>query len=1222
MAKTILQWNCRGIKPNRNELSYMSSKYNIAIFCLQETFLKQPANFELKGYTSYHQICESITRAKGGVSLLVDKRLPQSRINLNTTLQAVAASVTLNKTYTICSLYISPNEPLEINKLYHLIEQLPKPFLILGDFNAHSTSWGCRNSSNRGKQLEEFILKNDICLLNNNSSTHICPRTGSQSTIDLSICSPSLQLEFTHTVLEDSHGSDHLPILLKQITQNNTKTTKWNFNKANWIKFKDLCTKNLQNVETMETFTEVLYQICEETIPRSTTIPNKPRKPWFTEECKKAIKDREKALKALRRNPDYNNLEFFRLCRAKARRTIKKSKRDSWQNYISKLNIHTPTTKVWEMIKKIKGKQNTPSISHLYHNGNKITDLKDICNLLAETFSTNSSGKHYSEEFLKHKNKTEKIPLDFSTKLEEHYNKRFSMTELMNAIQKSNNSAAGPDDIHYEIIRQLPESVLETLLNIYNYIWEEEIFPVEWKMATIIPIPKPEKDPMICNNYRPIALTSCLCKIQEKMINERLIWYLETNHIINIYQSGFRKGRSTLDHLIRFETFVRDALIRNQHMVSVFFDLEKAYDTTWKYGIMKDLQDIGMKGHLPIFIANFLNDRRFRVRIGSTYSDLYAQEMGVPQGSILSVTLFSLKINNIIKAISPNIKCSLYVDDFQICYGSSSMITIERVLQNTLDKLWKWSNENGFKFSTSKTVCMHFCRQRPIHPDPVLKLNGKEIPVVQQTKFLGLIIDKKMNFEAHIEYLRKKCLKSLNLLKIVSNTTWGADRTIMLRMYRSLIRSKLDYGCQVYGAARQKPLKYLDTVQNSGLRLCLGAFRTSPIESMHVEAKELPIRLRRRRLSILYALKLRSNPQNPANRDVFYPQHTNFYKKKSKAIKPFGQRIKEDLKKLKINQRYIAKQKYPKTPPWEYVPPQVNFSLNELNKKNTDQSIFRSNLQEILENYNPEIQIYTDGSKSSNGQVACAMYTKEKTLSTRLPDNSTVFSAELTAIKQALKYIKTSKHETFMILSDSLSSLQAIDNEKWDNPIIQSILELNQQIFDETDKFVDYCWIPGHTGIKGNEEADKAAKEALELKISDNYVPHKDFKEEVDKYFIDTWQNIWSEQKDNKLFQIQPIVNQNQRKTKLSKQEKSTLTRLRLGHTHLTHSHLLKGEPAPKCECGHRLTIGHILIHCKYLTEKRKSSLPKVNTVKELFQTANEKDILDFIKRSGFYNRI
>ena len=128
--------------------------------------------------------------------------------------------------------------------------------------------------------------------------------------------------------------------------------------------------------------------------------------------------------------------------------------------------------------------------------------------------------------------------------------------------------------------------------------------------------------------------------------------------------------------------------------------------------IMKDLHGFGLRGRLPIFISNFLQDRSFKVRVVSTFSDSHPQEMGVPQGSILSVTLFSVKINSITQCLKPGVDCSLYVDDFQVCYRSSNMSIIERQLQLCLNKLQQWATDNGFQFSKTKTVCMHICQKR------------------------------------------------------------------------------------------------------------------------------------------------------------------------------------------------------------------------------------------------------------------------------------------------------------------------------------------------------------------------------------------------------------------------------------------------------------------------------------------------------------------------------
>ena len=140
-------------------------------------------------------------------------------------------------------------------------------------------------------------------------------------------------------------------------------------------------------------------------------------------------------------------------------------------------------------------------------------------------------------------------------------------------------------------------------------------------------------------------------------------------------------------------------------------------------------------------------------------SEAHNQEQGVPQGSILSETLFSLKINNIVKCLNPGVDCSLYVDDFLICYRSKNMNTIERQLQLNLNKIQKWATENGFRFSKSKTVCMHFCHLGKAHNDLILTLDGTCIPVVEENKFLGIVFDRKLSFIPHIKQLKENVKK-------------------------------------------------------------------------------------------------------------------------------------------------------------------------------------------------------------------------------------------------------------------------------------------------------------------------------------------------------------------------------------------------------------------------------------------------------------------------------
>ena len=230
----------------------------------------------------------------------------------------------------------------------------------------------------------------------------------------------------------------------------------------------------------------------------------------------------------------------------------------------------------------------------------------DIANRLAQEISKNSSSNNYRTKFQKYQVKAEKEHLDFDTDNSENYNVPFTIRELCDALKKSHDTATGPDEIRYQLLKHLPRDSLMVVLDIFNDIWASDEMPECWKEATVIPIPKPVKDSKNPSNYRPISLRSCLCKTMERMINTRLVWFLGKNNILK-YQSGFRKGQTTTDQLIRLESFIRDSFLKGNHVVSVFF--YKAYDTVWKYGVIRDLHKVGLRGRMPLFIQNFLSNR-------------------------------------------------------------------------------------------------------------------------------------------------------------------------------------------------------------------------------------------------------------------------------------------------------------------------------------------------------------------------------------------------------------------------------------------------------------------------------------------------------------------------------------------------------------------------------------------------------------------------------------
>ena len=1224
----IIQWNCRGLKTKFEEICVLQQEENPSVFCLQETFLKTVDNILLKGFNSYHHIHTDCQKPSGGSSIFVKSSCPQRKINLNTELQAIAISVTLDREITICSVYIPPSFSLKIEHLDSLLKQLPSPYLLLGDFNGHNILWGNKENNSRGELIENFITNNDICLMNDKSNTYMHDPTGSFSSIDLSLCHPSLFLDFNWSVCKDQHHSDHFPIVIKSNTSTvEDHNPKWKLNKANWEVFQSLCTETItvesfkDSSDPLSDFTSSLIDISSKCIPKTSTNPTKSN-PWYNDECKEAIKTRKKALNKFKKYPTKDNLNEVKVFRAKARRTIKISKRKSWRSYVSKINHKTPIKKVWDMIRKISGKTKSPSYTHLNHpvTETKSTSKFDIAETLGETFLNNSCSRNYSEKFQKIKAEQEKIKLNFKSANTEEYNNLFNFDELLDAIKQSHDSATGPDEIHYQMLKHLPESSLQALLGIFNHIWTTGDFPEDWRLATVIPIPKPGKDHAEPTNYRPIALTSCLCKTLERMINKRLIWYLESNNLLSRYQSGFRTGRSTNDNLVKLETFIRDAFVKKEHVVAVFFDLEKAYDTTWRYGIMKDIHKLGLRGRLPTFIESFLADRGMQVRVGSTLSDLYDQEQGVPQGGVLSTTLFNIKINDIVKCLDNLTDCSLYVDDFCICFRSKSMRTIERHLQQNLNKIEHWATNNGFKFSKSKTQCVHFCQLRKQHDDPVLTLYGSPIPVVQEYKYLGLIFDKKLSFIPHIKYLKAKCLKSLNILKVLSHTTWGADRTTLLQLYRSLIRSKLDYGSIVNGSARKSYLAMLDPIHHQGLRLALGAFRTSPTASLYVEADEPSLNTRREKLSLQYAIRIAENNSNPAYDVTFQPKYTELYESKPNFIKSFGVRTLPVLESANINFKNIDKSFTPNVPAWCINKPKLIFDLHSGKKSETSPIIMKSNFQELKSHYMDYKHIYTDGSKDDM-KVGCAVVSDDFSETMRIPDGSSIFTAEAKALDLALDLIADCKTSNkFIIFSDSLSVLKSLDHTSSKNPQIQKLLEKHHEL-SELNEIV-YCWIPSHIGIAGNESVDQKAKDSLNLHPTNFSIPYANFKSFINRYILNKWQILWNNSVGNKLFEIKTVIGQSQPVVRNVRQEEVVLARLRIGHTRITHSYLLKREEPPYCfGCDTLLTVRHFLLECGDFSHIRNKYF-HVDTIKQLFNDVPIDNVFLFLKEINLFNKL
>jgi len=1235
----IIQWNCQGFRTKKDELLNICRTIRPAIIAIQETMCRDDYQMKIPNFNCIQQQGHINRRVHGGVAVFVHESIPFQQLQLNTDLQSTAIIIQLSRRMTVCSLYNSRSHDLSEAALNHLLQQLPPPVLLLGDFNSYSTLWGSNTTDARGTIIESFIASNNLMLLNNGCATRI--GLDSETAIDLSICSPNLAADCQWQVLPSPRDSDHCPILVDIVNNNPTEPSSAvfrNHKKTNW----DTYVRHPAWHETLDE-DEISQQLPEDLITdiysrfnaaMNDAVPAVRRsrfypKVWWGVAVQKTFNEREKAYKAYRTRKSPQNFLLWKICRAKHRQAVKHHKRESWRKMASELNCNTPLAKVWENIRRIKGKT-TRKIPILRHENRMISSPVEICDKLAENFCKVSNNYNYNIRFQGIKQLSESTPIDFSSNNREPYNQPFSHDELIYALRSTKNGSPGEDEITHNMIKNLPSGAMLYLLNIINRIFSSHYFPPQWSKSVIIPIPKPNKDHSAAENYRPISLTSVLCKTMERMVNNRLNDYLETIPDLYNIQCGGLKKRSTIDHLVNIEGTIRKAFANGEHVVSVFFDLQKAYDTTWRHGILKDLYNVGMRGHLPMFIKNFLRNRTFNVRLGNNVSSTQCQETGIPQGSVLSVSLFILKIDGISKRIpnDPRFTPSLYVDDLQLSYSHSDLNVIRRKLQSTINNIATWAADNGYSFSTSKTFAIHFKHLAGLHLNPPLRIDNQLIPYKSEAKFLGLTLDSKMTWKPHVTRLRNECSKAMNILKSIASTDWGADQGIMMHLYRALVRSRLDYGAIVYGSASNEVLKPLNAIANEAIRIATGAYRSSPVCSLQVIVNEKPLDIRRDMLTLKYYFKMRAQLSNPGRKTSVVAQQQLLYNNLN-MIPPLANRAEKLLAEYNIQKGFVRPNfSYSmiesNIPTWLTRSPNIRRNLTIFPKATTTAASYRQAFLDILfNNYYDHQHIYTDGSKTRSGVGAAAVSGNVVKRAT-LPAQSSIATAELYAINMATEIIKESQSLKFVIFTDSLANLEKIKDKYSENTLQRKLIHTFNDFLSRGVE-VELCWIPGHAGIQGNERADSEAKTAaggIPVLIPAPYTDHFKVVEESIK---EKWQDRWN-RSGAKLFEIHRQVKPWNEKI-LKRKDQVKINRLRIGHTDLTHSYLFDPDimrPPPGCPLCFEatLTVKHVLSNCNALADARQRHFDTPNpTIEEILkEDMNSQRLLNFLHSVGLYN--
>ena len=1215
---------------------------------LGETKLPYESDYSFKGFDVFLENKQVGPHgyAHGGVAILAKHHTAPIRVRLNTNFQAVAVSAKLHRRITICSIYIPPGPEGEFDErdLEALLRQLPKPYLLLGDLNAHNTLWYSKSICGRGKKIEDVLVSNDCFFLDKNKDTHFHSHEGRylSSHIDLSIASLDLLLDFEWGLYDDSMGSDHFPVWLRAEKRSRPhKFPKWIIDKADWEKFSrnavpEINPDEFQSAREMGQYTtSFIIDAAKNSIPKTSGKGREYSAIWFNSECREAKRSRQDV---------FNKYKMGQATRAewkkeeaKAQGVFQRNKRKSWNKFVDSLKGDESCKDMWRKVGILTNKFKDKEVSALKVDGRVIDDSEEIANSIAKEMEQVSSEGACSAEFLRHKRRAERKNINFASNEQQTYNVPISREELDSALKDLKDTAPGPDDIHNRMLKNLSEEAKEFLLKLLNKIFLDKEFPEEWRLAHIIPILKEGKDPLDPSSYRPISLTSCLCKLFEKIMARRIIAFLNSCELLNLAQNGARKGRSTIDSLVALENEVHEAFVRNRLLVCIFIDLMKAYDTCWGYLILQELHSAGLRGNLGFLIAGFMKNRTFQVRVGNKLSKVHKLELGIPQGSVLSVTLFMVAVNTVVRYVSSSVSRSLYVDDMRFSMEVHNLRTAEKTLNLLCRKLATWMNETGFRISLTKTKVMVFHNRthQQLVKNPVLdftldiKIGDTILEVVREYKFLGIIFDQKLDWGLHIGALRRRCMSALGILKLLAKHNKSMKREAYIKIYKAIVLSKLDYGCQVYGTAKKYMLEKLDPIHHAGLRICTGAFRSSNRESLYVESFVPSLWDRRKFLNMCYMFRAQRIPSEDrlcAWENDFLDERYERLKSKPKS---FGYLTRIACQEFQIDKPSIVTFREYEIPPWILEKIQVCMELGLLCKADTNPEVYRQFF--AAHKHVSQIEIYTDGSKM-NTKAGSGIYISgdglDDEISIPLFGLASVFTAELVAIKMALVKIRQVIDRTVTLYSDSYSALQALMAFKSENKLVQEIQELIYEL-DQRRVVVIFCWIPSHVGIMGNERADKLAKAALELeKEGQPRVFFSDFKSFLKEKVFSSWKDRWKDMVDDRWTQlrgVQDIIKPRKWGDKLTRGQEVKITRLRIGHTKFARDFYYKDGIQPECiECGEFLTVQHVLLECgNFYRERNEYFKDRVISLSNLLNNPeNFRPVLEFFKSIDMYDLI
>jgi ribonuclease HI len=1061
-------------------------------------------------------------------------------------------------------------------------------------------------------------------------------------------------------------STDHYPILTHILLPQEriNAPLAYNFRDVDWDKYKKtlrnklsqttdepIITNTEQLNEAVRCLTTAIQETTQEMVKRSKPRPDAKR--WWSGDLNRMKKDLNRLRKDSYSNRAIANHPSHRELKTKSNKygeAIIQAKRQHWTSYLEDMTA----SDIWTANKYIKepigdgGSPRIPTLRFKDETGADvaINDNEDKATTFAKIFFPPPPPP---EEEAANYEYPEPLPDP----------QQISLEQLQRNISRlSPYKAHGPDGIPNIVLQRCSELITNRLLLIFRAIIELNIYYDPWREFTSVVLRKPGKPSYIVPKaYRPVVLLATMAKVLTSIVAENISLLVETYQLLPKTHFGGRPGRTTTDAIHYLIHKIKSAWREGQVASILFLDVEGAFPNAVTSKLIHNLRKRRIPVALVKFVAQLLSNRRTKIRFDDYTSGPIEITNGIGQGDPLSMLLYILYNADLLEIPDNESKEDAigYVDDIAIlATGDTFEETTQRLetLMTKEDGGLQWSRTHNSKFEVSKSVIMHFTRKTDRDPEtdngripltrPQLVLEGKIVKETECFKYLGVLVDSQLRWNEQAQRAIANATKWILQYKRLTRTATGVSSKLMRQLYLAVALPKITYGLDIWYTPPSKPagqtknsgsvgtLRSLQKTQRLASTSITGTFRSAPTDLIDAHAGILPMELALRKASHRAIVRMLTLPDTHPLQQIIKRAKRHPPEKHPSPIDNLIKIFKLENSKLEIITRIPA-------------------NANLVTRYTTSIAKSRKESIKAERNDTADFKIFSDGSGQEDGIGAAAIMYKRgsnrpvKSLKKYIgpPTKNNTYEAEAVGAIIAM-WIAGNTMETWgkevSLYIDNQAVIYALSSRN--ATAGQHLIKSFRNAANSLHCNLTIRWISSHSDVKGNEEADRLAKEAAAGRSSRRVdLPHilrsplpvsaSATKQEYHKTLKEMWQTIWEESPRRLSFsQIDPNFPFNRfRKLlfTLSRKQASTIMQIRTGHIPLNKylKRIGKSETdeCQGCNAAAIETVNHFMFVCPAYDVARQELVDKIGrnhlSLVDLMETTdNAKALVTYINRT------